>query len=354
MSLDPIGAALSSAALPTNNNTQPPVAAPENLGAAINAAAPPIEPAPVNQNADPMARTLDAIRPKVTTPEEPATEEEPETPPETTPETEEAPDSDNFFSDPLKNKAAEPDSPDNQDAELLNEFKALQEDPDFKLFREYKKAGKTLGDLTKDFEYIDYKKLTSDQLVAEYGKLKGYTPDEVDEALSEINGLGKLSRDREIEAMQGILDQNQQGKREILAGDAQKQTALHEKIRTQYRSEVEQIQGDMVGKDYNGVKFNQETSKQWQQFASTFNLQRQDGTIATEVIFKAFLSTLIPQIQSTAASKSHSQGREEILKEISRPVKDAPAGKLPVAQVTDVKHDPKGLTQSMTQAPSQR
>lgn len=279
--------------------------------------------------------------------------EEPATDPVETPA--EAPiEPDSFFSDPLKNKPAQTD-PVVEATELANEYKAIQNDPDFQLFMEYKKAGKSLGDLTSDFKYTDYTKMDGEQLLKEVATLRKYTPEEVEDALTELNGLGKLSKDREIATMRAELEARQNEQRQTLYGTVKEQADMQAKARTQYATEAQQIGAEMIGKDYNGVKLDAEKQKDWMEFQRTFSLMRQDGTVATEEIFKIWLHRLIPQIQSNAASKSHHQGREEILKEVTRPVKEAPNGKLPIqAGTPEVKHDPAALTKQMTASPTER
>lgn len=261
---------------------------------------------------------------------------------------------DPFFNDPLKNKPAAAD-PVAEATELAAEYKAMQNDPDFKLFMEYKKAGKSLGDLTTDFKYTDYNKMDSESLVKAIAAHRGYTPEEAEEALSDLNGLGKLSRDREIAVMKAELNAHQDTQRETLYGSVKQQAELQNKVRSQYATEVQQIGTEMIDKNYYGVKLDQEKQKDWLEFARSFTLMRQDGSVASEEIFKIWLTRLIPKIQSDAASKSHHQGKEEILKEVVRPVKEAPSGKLPIqASTGEVKHNPRDLTKQMTAPPSQR
>ena len=261
------------------------------------------------------------------------------------------PEIDPFFLDPLQNKPAEVD-PNEAMQRDLEEYSRIKTDPDFELFMTYKKAGKTLNDLTKDYEYVDYKKLTTEQLAQAYGAKNNLTEEQIEDTLSEINGMGPLGRQREVSAMQQELEQDQDGRRQKLAGDVQGQVDMHNQIRTRYVDEVKQIQTQMVDKEIYGVKLDAKTASEWLNFAGSFTLQRADGTLATEEIFKIFLERLIPKIQSTAASKSHHQGREEILKEVSRPLKDVPQGQIPVEPKKEVKHDPAALSNQMAAPPS--
>jgi len=348
---NPIGSALDRAAknnteVETSQNAPAPAATPatqaESVGKALDKApgAAVVE-TPVAET--PVVETPDTTQTPVA--EEPAKEVTGS----------EVPSTDSFFTDPLKNKAAEGDQPKEDIEALVNEYKQIQADPDFQLFSQYKKAGKSLADLTKDYAVEDYSKMELDALANKFGALKGYTPDQVEEVIAEINGNGPLVQSREIELMRTALEKDQNAKRQTLGGDVQAQAELNNKIRSQFVSEVQQIQGDMVGRDYHGVKLDQSMAKEWADYASKFSLLRADSTIASEMIFESFLATrLLPKIQSMAASKSHHMGREEVLKEISRPVKDAPNNQLPVQGGGDVKHDPKGITKSITTPPSLR
>lgn len=328
---------------------------PNPLAAALDRAAPkgPVEeaPAPDNKSQQPETPAPVAEAPVVNQ-EAPVVEQPPA---ENTPAP--AQESQEVWWDFDKPKASE-EAPEDPKV-IAEEFSELLEDPDVSLLLEFKKAGKGLNDLIKEYQEVDYDSMDYEKLAKEVGKLKGYNEEEIEEMVDDLKSLGRFARDKEVDAMKALLNQQKSQKRQKIVGSLQQDIQKQQYIQQKAASDLALYQREMVGKEILGVKLDAKDSEDFGNFAKTFNTQvvNEDGTVSMGTVFEFWLGKRkLRKIQSIAASNAYAKGQQEVLSEITRPVKAPVTATTPVAPnaAAEVKHDPRGLAQSLRQAPSAR
>lgn len=259
----------------------------------------------------------------------------------------------------FENKSKEAKTEDFDPVKIKDQYNQLVDDPDVSLLLEFKKAGKGLQDLIKEYQEVDYDSMDYEKLAAEVGKLKGYSDEEIEEMVDDLKGLGRFARDKEIDAMKSYLNQTKSQKRKNIVGSLQNDIQKQQYIQQKAAADLQMYKTQMIGNEFAGLKFGVKEAENFEDFVKTFNqhVVSGDGTVAMGKMFRFYIGDqLFEKAQAVAASNGYAKGKQDLLKEISRPVKQPVSSSVPInsQNQNETKHDPMSLVRSMRQAPSSK
>lgn len=237
------------------------------------------------------------------------------------------------------------------DLDKVKAWDAITKDPEFDLFLKAKQAGKSLADLTKEYQRVDYTKMDADAVMNHYGKLKGYDDAKIEQSLEWIAGLPPIQQDRELALIAHELEQNQSAKFKDLGlrfeQDAQSQVMIEKK----YREDVAQMKQLISEREFHGAKLSKQDGDAFENWLSSEfpKYINTDGTYNVKMLANFWLGAVkLPAIQKANLSKGASEARMEVLKEVARPSNNsAVATKLPEPKpvMTDHERATKGAAQ---------
>jgi len=219
------------------------------------------------------------------------------------------------------------------DIDKARAWDALTKDPEFDLFFKAKQAGKSLADLTKEYQPIDYKSMDAEAIMKHYGQLKKYDDAKIEQSLEWIAGLPPIQQDRELSALINELDQNQQAKFKDLGLNFERDIQSQAMIEKKYREDIAQYKQLISEREHNGAKFSKQDGDAFENWVSTEfpKYINPDGTYNVKMLANFWLGAVkLPAIQKANLSKGASEARMEVLKEVGRPSNNsAAATKLP-------------------------
>lgn len=235
------------------------------------------------------------------------------------------------------------------DIEKARAWDAITKDPEFDLFIKAKQAGKSLADLSKEYQPVDYSKMDAEAVMKHYGQLKNYTDDKIEQSLEWIAGLPPIQQDRELSALVNELDANQQAKFKNLGLNFEKDIQSQQMIDKKFQTDMAQMKEVIAEREFYGVKLSKQDADAFDNWVSTEfpKYVNSDGTYNVKMLANFWLGAVkMPAIQKANVSKGASEARMEVLKEVSRPSENsAVATKLPEPkpQMTDVERASKGV-----------
>ena len=246
----------------------------------------------------------------------PTTQAEPETP-----QSEVTEPTDNWL-DPTPQGAETPNNnntPSPTAEDKAKAFDALFSHPETELVLKAFQAGKTLADLVKEYQVVDYSSMDAEAVTKIYGEQNGYTEDQMQEWL---DTLPTIQRDREIKAMRDELNAKEKDKTKNLVKGYEQSAELEAQVRQKLDHDLNKVAQAMVDKDLFGTKLNKKDADDFPNWVRTefSKYINPDGSYNVELLRNFWLGAVkIPAIQKANYAKGKTDGTQAVLKEVHRP-----------------------------------
>jgi hypothetical protein len=199
-------------------------------------------------------------------------------------------------------------------------------DEEIKLLMEYKKNGKSLSDLVKDYQIEDLTKWSDDQFVKEgLKKYMNLTPEETEQAVYEYDNASIFQKKQWAENFKIKFEQENQMKLKQLTGSNEQMEGQRKAMTAKYEQEMDQYSQSIVGKEVYGLKVTDEMSKDLKKFINEeFSLQREDGSFDIEKVYSVALWLRHGgDLVKANITKAKNEGREQVIKEVTNPSKNS-------------------------------
>lgn len=214
--------------------------------------------------------------------------------------------------------------------EKLRFYEALLQDKEAQLFIEAKKAGKSLLDISKEYQVIDYDKMSAEDLAKHYGQHLGLSDEQIEESIDSMSSMNPIQKYEMTNSWREKLNTVQAGKVEQLAGNYKQSFEEQAWVLKKAASDLEREAATIVDKEIFSTKFTQKDAEDFKSFVQNFNTLNSDGTLNMSAMKQYWIGTKISAIQKANFARGASEGRKEILKEIHRPSESSSvATKLP-------------------------
>jgi transcriptional regulator with XRE-family HTH domain len=199
-------------------------------------------------------------------------------------------------------------------------YQSLLKDPEIALIVEAKKAGRSLADVAKEYQQVDYTTMDAQGLVENYGKQHKWTAEQIESEL-EFYESKSLTEKQQIAAIwKGSLENEQKGKLEKLAGAYKEDAAKEAKIQQTFFKDLEDTANFMVDKEVAGIKMTKEDAQNFRDWTMNFSIAKEDGTYDVKLMQKLWIgANKLSAIQKAYQAKGESQGRKEVLTEVHQP-----------------------------------
>lgn len=228
---------------------------------------------------------------------------------------------------------------------------ALTKDPEFDLFFKAKQAGKSLADLSKEYQHVDYTKMDAEAIIKHYGQINQYSDEKIEQSLEWIAGLPPIQQDRELNVLRAELESSQQAKFKNLGLRFENDIQSQQMIDKKYHADMQAMKQLISEREFHGAKLSKQDGDAFENWVSAEfpKYINPDGTYNVKMLANFWLGAVkMPAIQKANLSKGASEARMEVLKEVGRPsTNSAVATKLPETkpQMTDVERATKGVAQ---------
>ena len=214
--------------------------------------------------------------------------------------------------------------------EKLRLYEALMQDKEAQLFIEAKKAGKSLLDLTKEYQVIDYNSMSAEDLAKHYGRHLGLSDDQIEESIDSISSMNPIQKFEMTNSWKDKLNGIQASKIDQIAGGYKKTYEDQSWILQKAANDLEREAASIIDKELFSTKFTNKDADDFKSFVQNFNTLNPDGTMNMALLKQFWIGTKVSSIQKANYAKGASEGRKEILKEIHRPSESSSiATKLP-------------------------
>ena len=214
--------------------------------------------------------------------------------------------------------------------EKLKFYEALLQDKEAQLFIEAKKAGKSLLDLSKEYQVVDYDNMGAEDLAKHYGKHLGLDDDQIEESIDSISSMNPIQKYEMTKNWKDKLNAVQAGKIEQLSGNYKQSYEAQAWVLQKAESDLDREAASIPDKEIFSTKFTQKDADDFKSFVKNFNTFNSDGTMNMSLMKQFWIGTKVSAIQKANFARGASEGRKEILKEIHRPSESSSvATKLP-------------------------
>lgn len=214
--------------------------------------------------------------------------------------------------------------------EKLRFYEALLQDKEAQLFIEAKKAGKSLLDLSKEYQVIDYDNMGAEELAKHYGRHLGLNDEQIEESIDGLMSMNPIQKHEMTMSWRDKMNTIQASKIDQLAGDYRKSFEDQSYILQKAVNDLEREAASIVDKELFSTKFTQKDADDFKSFVKNFNTLNPDGTMNMALLKQYWIGTKVSSIQKANYAKGASEGRKEILKEVHRPSESSSvATKLP-------------------------
>jgi hypothetical protein len=206
--------------------------------------------------------------------------------------------------------------------EKLKILDGLMQDREIQLLMEAKRAGKSLLDLTQEYQPIDYGKMDVEDLAKHYGTHLGLNEEQIEESIDGLASMTPIQRHELTSTWRDKLNMIQDGKIQKLVGDYKQTYTTQEQIVTKLFNDVDKEAEFMQNKDLFGAKISNKDADGFKEWVRAFKFDpiNPDGTYNAAKLRNLYIAeVLMPQIQKANYAKGQSEGRKEVLKEVHRP-----------------------------------
>lgn len=204
-----------------------------------------------------------------------------------------------------------------------SEYATLMADPLLKAIAEAKKAGKNVAEVIKELQPVDYKAMNNDQLIAAFGKLEGWSEDDISDEISKMEGKSLTEIGILKATWLNKLESNQVGKMENFTtnqkDEIEKQVQYEKHIQTTFEKDLKAECELMLANEINGVKLTKDHVNSFIKLAVEGSYTREDGTINMERNRFEWMGRNINEFMGAAKAEGISEGMEKVGKEIHRP-----------------------------------
>jgi hypothetical protein len=198
---------------------------------------------------------------------------------------------------------------------------------------------------------VDYTKLDANGLIAQYGKLKGRTEEQIESDAEMFASLTVSAQDREMEFMQQKLDAAQNERLKGLSVVDPQVVAKQKAVESKLISDV-QARTETVGKEILGLTISKQDVEEYQAWVFGGMIPTtEDGHYDESEMFKQWfgakrLSKAVNNIAKSAKQEGINTGKKEILKKVHNPSDNGVAAtRVPVAKpaLSDAEQAAKGF-----------
>ena len=223
-------------------------------------------------------------------------------------------------------EAEEPVQQGPSDREKVEIMDKLMQDYEIKLLLEAKRAGKSLKDVAKEYQSVDYSSMDVEDLAKHYGQYLGLSDEQIEESIDGLSSLNPIQRHEMTNSWRQKLDSAQASKLEQIIGGYKQEYQRQEQIVKKLNMDVEKEAAFLVDKDVFGAKLTTKDAEDFKKWVNDFNYLNPDGTYNVPMLRNFWLGAVkMPSIQKANYAKGQSEGRKEVLKEVHRPSENSAA-----------------------------
>ena len=297
-------------------------------------------------------KEVKSIEPPITEVVQPTVETEAEVAAETTTKTT-ATESDPLWFDKPTAKAAEVASTTTEvdyKAKYM-EVEDILKRPEVAAIVEAIKNNVPIDEVLDKIKRVDYTKLDANGLIAQYGKLKGRTDEQIESDTEMFASLTVSAQDREMEFMQQKLDAAQNERLKGLSVVDPQVVAKQKAVESKLISDV-QARTEIIGKEILGLTISKQDVEEYQAWVFGGMIPTtEDGHYDEGEMFKQWfgakrLSKAVNNIAKSAKQEGINTGKKEILKKVHNPSDNGVAAtRVPVAKpaLSDAEQAAKGF-----------
>lgn len=203
---------------------------------------------------------------------------------------------------------------------------AVMADPQMEVIFKAVQAGKRPFDVIQELQPVDYTTMDASAVAENYGKLQGYTPEQISEAAQWLEDLPLVQKNRELNLMRAELNQHQEGRLSQAAQGFEKTIADQDAIYKQFNADMQKEKAIIVDKEFFGTKLTRQDADAFENWVRTEFPKHinEDGTFNVAYLRNFWLGAAkIPAIQKANLSNGATQGRKEVLQEVHRPAENS-------------------------------
>ena len=193
---------------------------------------------------------------------------------------------------------------------------AEEEDEEIRLFKEYKKSGKTLKEFVKEFDLTDYNALSDAEIIQKGLKeLENFEGDEYEAAVEEVAQMSLFQKKKLIQEYRSAFVAQNEEKLKQLSSVPEKQQAQTTVVANRFETEIESFAKAISGKELYGLKVTDEMSTKIKDYLTKeINFNRKDGSLDVELLADFAMWRLYGKdIVRTNVTKAKNDGRKEML-----------------------------------------
>lgn len=191
-----------------------------------------------------------------------------------------------------------------------------EEDEEIRLFKEYKKSGKTLKEFVKEFDLTDYNALSDAEIIQKGLKeLENFEGDEYEAAVEEVAQMSLFQKKKLIqEYRSAFVAQNEEKLKQLSSLPEKKQTQVNV-VANRFETEIDSFAKAISGKELYGLKVTDEMSTKIKDYLTKeINFNRKDGSLDVELLADFAMWRLYGKdIVRTNVTKAKNDGRKEML-----------------------------------------
>ena len=191
-----------------------------------------------------------------------------------------------------------------------------EEDEEIKLFKEYKKSGKTLKEFVKEFDLTDYNALSDAEIIQRGLKeLENFEGDEYESAVEEVAQMSLFQKKKLIQEYRAaFVAKNEEKLKQLSSVSEQKQNQTNV-VANRFETEMESFARAITGKELYGLKVTDEMSTKIKNYLTKeINFNRKDGSLDVELLADFAMWRLYGKdIVRTNVTKAKNDGRKEML-----------------------------------------
>jgi len=193
---------------------------------------------------------------------------------------------------------------------------AEEEDEEVRLFKEYKKSGKTLKEFVKEFDLTDYNALSDAEIIQKGLKeLENFAGEEYEAAVEEVAQMSLFQKKKLIQEYRSAFVAQNEEKLKQLSSVPDKQQAQVTVAANRFETEMESFAKAISGKELYGLKVTDEMSTKIKDYLTKeINFNRKDGSLDVELLADFAMWRLYGKdIVRTNVTKAKNDGRKEML-----------------------------------------
>lgn len=193
---------------------------------------------------------------------------------------------------------------------------AEEEDEEVRLFKEYKKSGKTLKEFVKEFDITDYNALSDAEIIQKGLKeLENFADEEYEAAVEEVAQMSLFQKKKLIQEYRSAFVAQNEEKLKQLSSLPDKQQSQVTVAANRFETEMESFAKAISGKELYGLKVTDEMSTKIKDYLTKeINFNRKDGSLDVELLADFAMWRLYGKdIVRTNVTKAKNDGRKEML-----------------------------------------